>query len=383
MSDREVVRADVLEGPGEGDVQKRPSRRLTAGPIIAVIVILVLIAGVGLFLFWGTDVTSVRFLNAPTEVSDADGRYGVSLSVLAISRGTQTVDGKGVLDISFKSARVHTQEVTVKDDRADVIVEFNRFITESGEYLFAFSLEGKRSTVTHRFNHVPVSLNLSLSDTMDVDTGQTINYVLVTPWFGEDNWAIDLSDYSKRYSVDISIIDPTGTDTPRTMSLYDLLLNPYSPQLRIEGDYMGIYTISARMENTLVKPTSMYKTISSNPEALDVFVNKAPIITDFNFPERAKKGVEVEFRISATDPDLNGGIDYLLVDWDVENDKDLFEEFQDYTGGVLRIKHTFQETGPFIVYFTVGDNGVMDPGGGEPPQKRFAFKQGEVQVTIL
>jgi hypothetical protein len=272
--------------------------------------------------------------------------------------------------------------VTVKEDRADIIVEFSKFVSENGEYEFTFSLEGKKATTTHRIGYVPVSLNLSISDGQNIETGETINYILVTPYFGTSP-AIDLSDYSKRFNVEISMLDPTGTDDPRSMSLYELLQDPYSPQLEIEGDYMGYYTISAQMENDIVRSTSKYRTISSEPSTLDVFVNRAPVITDFVYPERAKKGIEVEFKLTVEDPDQNGGIDYLLIDWDVENDADPFQEFQDYTGGVLRVKHTFQQTGKFVLYFTVGDNGEIEPGPGEPPQKRFAYKQVEVTVTII
>jgi len=382
MSDREVLRADVLEGLDGEETTERPSRRITAGPIIAIIVVLVLLTAAGFYFFWGTSVTSVRFLNAPVEVSDDDGRYGIALSMLALSRGAQTVDGKGALDISFDSARVHTKQVTVKEDRADIIVKFSDFVTENGEYEFTFSIEGKKATAAHRIVHVPVSLNLSITESQDQETKQTRNFVLVEPKFGA-SWAIDLSPYSKRYNVEISMLDPTGSDDPRTMSLYELLLDPYSPQLEIEGDYMGYYTISAQMENALVRSTSRYRQINSEPSTLDVFVNRAPVIDDFDYPERAKKGVEVEFRISTSDPDLNGGIDYLLIDWDVENDEDYFQEFQDYSGGVLRVKHTFQQSKVFIVYFTVGANGAIEPGDGEPPQKRFAYQQVEVTVSLI
>ncbi len=382
MSEREVLRADVLEGLEGEEVPEKPSRRLTAGPIIAIMIVLVILTGAGFYFFWGTSVTSVRFLNEPLEVSDTEGRYGVALSMLALSRGAQTVDGKGALDISFNSARVHTQQVTVKEDRADVTVMFSDFVTENGDYEFTFSMDGKRASSTHRIGHVPVSINLSVTVGQDNVTGATRHYVLVTPKFS-DTWTTDLSDYSKRYSVEIGMLDPTGEDAPTTMSLYDLLLDPYSPELEIEGDYMGYYTISALMENTLVKSTSMYRQITSEPTTLDVFVNRAPIINEFRAPERARKGVEVEFIISASDPDLNGGIDYLLIDWDVQNNADDFQEFQDYSGGVLRVKHTFQQTKTFIVYFTVGDNGDIDPGNGEPPQKRFFYKQVTVQVTLL
>jgi hypothetical protein len=383
MSENHVLEADVLDGTDDGDTDERPSRRPTAGPIIAVVVVMVILAAAGIYFFWGTSVTSVKFLNDPMEVADENGKYGVSLSMLALSKGAQTVDGKGALDISFASARVHTQQVNVKKDRADVVVEFTKFVTENGEYTFTFSMEGMKATSTIRINHVPVGLELNQTENQNRETGETRYFVLVSPLFKKDDPAIDLSDYSKRYSVKISMIDPTGTDEPRTLTLYELLRDPYSPILEVEGDYMGLYTISAEMENSLVKPTSEHRRISSEPSTLDIFVNRAPVITDFSYPERAKKGSEVEFRISASDPDQNGGIDYLLFDWDLKDAGDDFQEFQDYNGGMLRVKHTFTQAKQYVVFVTVGDNGEIEPGLGEPTQKRFAYRQVNVTVTLI
>ncbi len=142
---------------------------------------------------------------------------------------------------------------------------------------------------------------------------------------------------------------------------------------------MGNYSVRAELTNSLVKSISPLKKVSCVPESVEAYLNKPPEITDITYPARIVKGQQVEFTIRATDPDENGALDYVAIDWDKTGDLEIFE----FTGTYVKVKHTFAQSKQYSIFVNVADNGYVDPHDLSINYKKFDEQELAVTVRLI
>lgn len=368
--------------------EKMP-RRLTAGPIIAIIVVVIILLGFGFYLFWGTAVEEVRILSVEEYFGSDDNYQGIEVKILAISSGAQKVDGTGKLEIIFKGNSVYSSDVKVKDDEARVRVPYTEFAMENGAYEVRFSLDGKSAKAPQDYfvRHIPHSLQVTIQEVYDEETQDSRPVILVTPKadIPEGGRAFLVKDYNKHFMITLDVTDPFQESDERTKTMYEWHNNRSTLQIDLDWEYMGNYTVSARFENLLVRSDSPYREITSEPEELTTFVNKAPVMGRIDHsPDRIKQNQEFELTVRASDRDTNGGIQYFMIDWDAADDEDELEVVYvtESLNALARVKHTYSTMGEKIITITAADNGYIDDSNPENPQYNKKFASTTYTVTV-
>jgi hypothetical protein len=322
MEDKPVVAYEVDEYP---EYEDEPRRRITAGPIIAIIVVVIILIAFGFYLFYGTGVEEVRILGVD-EVFGSDNQYqGIEIRLLAISGGAQRIDGDGTLDIIYKGDNVFSRSVSVSSDEAKVRVDYTDFVMENGVYEIKFSMDGASDKLDDDYfvRHVPHALEVGFSEVLDPETEDVKPMVLITTKVDvpEGGRAFLIKDYNKHYMLKLTVTDPFGETTDMSKVMYEWHQNKSTLQIDLGWEYMGNYSVSAEFENMLVKPESPYKDLTSDPEEVTTFVNKAPFLGDIGHsPNIVRRNNQMTLTVRASDRDLNGGIQYFLIDWGDSDD---------------------------------------------------------------
>ena len=184
MHSEEVVVAEVHEdGPDhkhdeEEDLGGR-ERSISAGPIIAIVVVVIILAGIGLYLFTPPSVNGVIIVD-PQDVSRGDDqRYGILLE-MHVTSGVKSFDGTGSLDIIYDGQVVHSENVKIREDSGSATIDYNKFVIENGVYEIRFSIEGKMAATNYVAKMVPDNLNISVQYRTDPDTSEISTMAVVS-----------------------------------------------------------------------------------------------------------------------------------------------------------------------------------------------------------
>ncbi|MBN1390803.1 MAG: hypothetical protein JXA22_09215 [Candidatus Thermoplasmatota archaeon] len=403
MDSEDVVIAEVQEEDPYEDQGDDRHRRIPVGPIVAVVLVVIILAGLGLYIFSPPSVNGVLIL-APQDVSHLDDqRYGIELE-MHVSSGMRSYDGTGALDMIHDGKVVHSRNVKINEDSGSTVIDYRDFVMENGIYDIRFSLEGKTATTYYIAKMVPDNLNISVQYMTNTDTGDVSVMAVVSPEFTypvdpEDPGRIVIGDsifyYSWNYELETTLDPPVGEPIMTKQSMWDYHRNRTYTKiwLPIEGEYMGYYTFSAKLVNNLVKEGSPYHELESDPEELVEYLNKEPELGDISAPNRVRVNQELTLTLRAADPDENGGISYYAIDWDYESTIDDNEdtvsdiqmiEIPEGDSSTVRVTHIYQTTGTYTISITVADNGYVDD--EEPPvenYRQFDTTLLSMSVTLL
>jgi hypothetical protein len=383
MDTEEVVVAEVEdedqhEEPPQESLGGR--RRITAGPIIAIVVVVIILSGIGYYFLSGDQVNDIMILEPENVSTGDDQRYGIELE-MHITGGMRPVDGTGKLEIIYDGQVAHTRDVDISSDSGSTIIDYKDFVIENGVYDIRFSMGGKSATTEYIAKMVPNELDIALQYQTDQDSEEVITMAVVTPAFNYTKEGTDEPDpliigdslfyYNWNYDLETILTPPVGEPIVTQKSMWEYHRNKTYTNVRIpvDGEHMGNYTFSARLINNLVKDGSPHKELTSEPEELAKYLNRAPEMGDISQPSRVRMNQEVTFTLRATDPDANGEILFYSVTWDyylnLDEDEDTVSEnletFMIPPGEstTIRVKHTFTETGTFPVLITCADNGYV------------------------
>ncbi len=378
MDSEEVVMAEVQEDePLEDErLDHGEARRISAGPIIAVVIVVIILSGIGYYMFSGAQVNDI-FILTPEDVSKGDDqRYGIELE-FHITGGMKPVDGTGMLDITYDGSIVHSQDVKVRSDKGSAEINYNEFVMENGVYDIRFSMEGKSATTQYTAKMVPDELNITFQYQTDSETGEIGTMAVVSPEFSyaDDQSKVVVGDsifyYSWDYDLETTLTPPDGIPVVTENSMWEYHRNKTYTKvwLHVDGDLMGNYTFSAKMTNNLVKANSPQRELDSTPDEITKYLNRAPELLEISQPSRVRVDQEATFTLRASDPDSNGEITFYTVTWDynlVLDDDDDTEstqliEYRVPPGGssTVRVKYTFTQTGTYRIAITCADNGYI------------------------
>jgi len=376
MDNEEVVVAEIQdEFPEE---EYRRGSRITAGPIIAIVIVVMIVTGLLFYLFSGDEVNDIVIL-APDDVSTGDDeRYGIEVEI-HITGGLRSVDGTGKLDILLGGTPMHSRDVKISSDSGTAVIDYHDFVTENGVYDIKFSMGGRSASTQYTAKMVPHALNLSLQNQQIDDELRWV--AVISPEFIYPNGEGDpMFFYSRDYDITTRITLPDSRVIEDTQSMWDWNRGNKTltkVAIPLEDDLMGYYTIEASLVNSHVNEGSPYRELTSEPGSLRQYLNRAPEIDEILQPSRVRVDTEATFTLKATDPNTNSEIEYFTVTWDwglnEDDDEDTIsqdlEQFEVPEGtSTIRVKHTFREIGTHRVAITCADNGLVDE---DDPQKHF------------
>lgn len=392
MEDESVQAYEAEEYPEEdydGYHDDGP-RRLTGGPILAIVVILIILVAIGFYFFYGTEVDEVRILGIDEFFGSDQNYQGIEVRVLAISGGAQRINGNGVIDVLFENKVVHSQKVSIKDDEGEVQLNYVNFAVENGLYTIKMTMDSVSTTYSEGYyvRHIPHELWVNYTEIFDAEIMDTVTRVLVTPQFDVTGGrAILIKDYNKHFDLKVIYTDPTGELFEIDRTMYEWHRNRSALQLDLEWDMMGNYSVMAEFENNLVKSDSPLKVLESSEDGVGLvtFVNQAP---EFGVIEHTKARVDSPFdlKIRAADRDVNGGITSFTIDWDsTDPDNDLEPVLVTEARSITKkVTHTYDARGTYIVTITVADNGyIIEEGENLINNKRFVSIEYEISVTVV
>ncbi len=389
MDQEPVASYEAEEYPEDDDY--RP-RRLTAGPIIAIIVVVIILLALGFYFFWGTSVEEVRVLEVDEFKGSDDNYQGIEVRILAISSGAQRVEGTGTLDIIHSGSKVFSKKVDVENDEASTRVDYKDFAVSNGAYEIRFTIEGKSGKAADDFfvRHIPETLEVNFTQVLDQETMDTKSLLLVTPKveIPEGGRAFIVQDYNRHLLIKLIVFDPLGERTEQERTMYEWHNNQSALQIDLDWTLMGNYTVSAEFTNLMVKDDSEHRVLTSEPDEVTTFINKAPIMGDIDHsPSRVRVNQEFELTVRAFDQDSNGGIQYFLIDWDQDDDEDELEVvYVDETlNAIARISHTYTTAIMKTITITAADNGFVDDSDPNDliNEKKFASTTYTVDVKLL
>lgn len=407
MDSEEVVVAEVAEEDHQEEPQDGLGRRkrITAGPIIVIVVVVIILSGLGYYFLSGDQINNIIILD-PEDVSTGDDqRYGIELEI-HITGGMRPVDGTGKLEIIYNGAITHTREVKISSDSGSTIIDYKDFVIENGIYDIRFAMGGKSARSEYVAQMVPDELNITFQYQTDQDSGEVITMAVVTPEFTylDDPDRVVIGDslfyYNWNYNLETILTPPVGEPIVTEKSMWDYHRNKTITNVRIPvyGENMGNYSFSAKLVNNLVKDDSPYKELTSEPEELVKYLNRAPELGDISQPSHVRVDQEVTFTLRAEDPDANGEILYYTMTWDynlnLDEDEDTvsedLEKFEVPSGGstTVRVKHTFPETGTYRILVTCADNGYIgytigDTGEPEIDAQNYFQKHDSDVITVV
>lgn len=405
MDSEEVVMAEVQEEAQEDErLESVEGRRISAGPIIAIVIVVIILSGLGYYLFSGAVVNDIIIL-APEDVSQGDDkRYGIELEIY-IASGMKAVEGTGRLEITYDGSIVHSRDVKISNDKGNAIINYNEFVMENGVYDIRFSMEGKTATTQYTAKMVPDELNITFQYQTDPETQEIVTMAVVSPEFtyADDPDKIVIGDsifyYSWNYNLETTLTPPDGIPvvTERTVWEYHRNKTYTKVWIPVDGEDMGNYSFSATLTNNLVKANSPHRALDSDPEELVKYLNRAPELGEISQPSHVRVDQEYTFTLRASDPDSNGEITYYTVTWDydlvLDEDPDTdsieLEKFEIESGAstTIRVKHTFKKTGTYQIAITCADNGYIryvegDTGELEIDPQNYYQKHDTKEITV-
>ena len=368
METEKVEAAEVLDDYPEDEGLDRPRSRITAGPIIAIVIVVIIVSVVLLYTLSDPEVEDITILKPEFLTRGSDERYGISVEIHVMG-GVKSVEGTGSLDVLFNGKNEYSQQVDIKSDMGSASIEFKDFVVANGNYTIVFSMDGRSEEIYFLAKMVPEDLNITLQYGNPFSDDPDAIMLVASPIFNyPDGQGESIYYSSPNYALKTTIRKPDGEVEEITRSMLDW--NGQNRTLtkvwqEVDGLEMGYYTLSAEFTNNLVKPSSPYRTLESDPVQLTTFINRAPEITEIDPPSRIRQDTEVIFTFKAEDPDTNGRITYYSIDWGEaeQGDDNSVLEFIEIAEGestTIRVSHQWGDPGTYTVSVTCADNGPED-----------------------
>jgi len=371
MPDEEVVVAETLDDDGReypresgGGLASIPiigamflfPRRLTAGPIIAAVVILLILGVVGFYFFYGAgEVNDVVIVQPEARDTNEDGNIdSLWFEVHVTPRGVRSFEGEGTLDIVYDGKSEYTSDVKISSDRALVEVPFDRFVNGGGDYDLRFSVAGKTDTEVYHVNFVAEEVEFDTFKTTYMSE-EVVNISMEPKFMNLERFPV-ISQINKHFRFIVNMVGPEGEVYSDTYTMRDLNPDNHRVSATLDFSNMGNHTISVEMENLLVKASSEYRTIDGGEKVR--FLNRPPEIEVSYQPQKVRPGTEVTFSLTGADPDENGRVEYYTIIWGdlPEDDPDVLQTVNS-TGTTTEVKHVFDSIGTFEIRFSAADNG--------------------------
>ncbi|MDG6225454.1 MAG: hypothetical protein QCI82_08070 [Candidatus Thermoplasmatota archaeon] len=367
--------------------EMQPPRGLSLGPIIAIVVALILLSSFMFFLFWSPDVKVVSVINPEDVDTNGDGGYdSIRFTLVSVKDGFRGLDESARITIRHEGQVVHSADKNVKNEQTYVDIKYDSFVVGNGLYEIEASVGDASDKSDYIAAFVPTSLNMTIQEMTDPLTGEYAAFVVVTPLFslGESiGKGFNIERFHKAYQMSVLITDPNGEELGISRYMHeerDLNDGNYSEIFRITSGIMGWYGASASMVNQHVKADSQYRTIY--PEGGDAtrFINRPPVITQFNVvTSRIRVNQEMEVTCRALDPDSNGGLTSLMINWD--DDDEIYEYELTTNPATINLKHTYTKVGRYNITVSVADNGPAI--GADMNHIRFASSFRIVEVNLI
>lgn len=365
----------------------QPTRGLSLGPIIAIVVVLIVISSFMFFLFWSPDVKVVSIINPEDVDTNGDGGYdSIRFTLVSVKDGFRGLDETARITIKHDGRSVHSTERNIKNEQTYVDIRYDSFVVGNGLYEIEARIGSASDKSDYIAAFVPTSLNISIQEMKDPRTGEHMAFAVVTPIFSVDQnlgKGFNIERFHKAYQMNVMITDPLEEEIGISRYMHemrDLNDGNYSEIFMITNEIMGTYNASAIMVNHHVKADSPYRTIYPEGGNVSRFINRPPVITQFNVvTSRVRVNQEMEVTCRALDPDSNGGLTSLMINWD--DDEEIYEYELTTNPATINIKHTYTKVGRYNITVSVADNGPAI--GADMNHIRFASSFRIVEVNLI
>lgn len=331
---------------------------------VVILVIIVIIAAFAATVLLDTDVQQVLVL-PPVELEDDTG---IRVEIQALLQGSGSANGEGELVISHNGVETYSSPVKITSDTGILEIKYNEFVTELGEYEIIASFKGKSSEPPMVFDLVEdlnfgIAEYLEVSMLLPVDNNELIN----DPTLRDETIIIQVTASVKELGTGGNLINPSAPPKDATLELtithedgYNrayvrdlksnvtmVTINEFVYYSSGTGPGPGNYTVSAKITNNMVKPSSPKYMITLDDLYTD-YLNILPVADAGNdiseSPPRGTDTIDIEF--DASDSWNDGEIISYIWDFDLEADPDtniyIFEKDMETTSP--KITHTFSRS---------------------------------------
>lgn len=349
--------------PMEEYEEEYQGRRITAGPVIAVVVVVLLLSITGFYYFYGAgEVEDVKVIFGE-EYKEDDNIVGVMFRVFVTPVGVREFEGSGTVDIFYDGKLEHSSSVDITDGKENVRIPYRDFVVGNGDYEIKCTVGGKSSSFEHYIYHIPDIVNVTLT----VDGDDYDQFLKLTMWPHYPltlTKYIQIADIDKNYRYTYKVTDENGYVVSGSYLSYEMDTDNKIVSKDLEMDLMGNYTVEVSLETLLMKEGAAGRTVTRDP--FTIYINRKPIIEVSASSTSVRPGTEVTFSLKSDDLDSNGEVLYynlVLPDADGDDLKEYVTVYKE--GPTTRVKYTFDTIGEHKINFTAADNGPMVTTGGD------------------
>ena len=347
-----------------------------------IIVIIVIIAAVAAVFLLNPAVQQVLVL-PPSQLED---KTGIRIEAQALLEGSGSANGEGTLKILYNGEEQYSSKVDFSGDQAIKTVKYNEFFYDRGEYEIIAKFKDKTSE--SYFFDPEDDFSFGIADYLDVQLSlEPDNFDMQNdPTKRSEPVKVNVLTYVKEKTSSGSTQNPRAPPTNSKIELtieheggeYDTVektlteddrgtfVTDIDYSLSNGGQGAGYYTVSAKITNNYVKPTSPKYQVDLD-DITTVYLNLNPIaVHDSSISESSNQDtVEVEFDASDS---WNDG-DILKYVWDFDMDEDqgvqLFEADEETTSP--KVTHIYSRTSPLPTSTSTYTVGLMIIGDAEDP----------------
>ncbi len=349
--------------PMEECEDEHHGRRITAGPVIAVVVAVLILSITGFYFFYGAGEVEGVTVIFGEEYKEDDNIEGVMFRLFVTPVGVREFDGSGTVDIFYDGKLEHSSSVDITDGKENVRIPYRDFVVGNGDYEIKCTVGGKSGSFEHYIYHIPDIVNVTLQVVGD-DYDQSLQLTMWPHYSLTLTKYIQIVDIDKNYRYTYKVTDESGYSVSGSYLSYEFNTNNKIVSRELEMDLMGNYTVEVSLETLLMKEGVEGRTVTRDP--FTIYINRKPTIEVSASSDLVRPGTEVTFSLKSDDLDSNGEVLYYNLELpDADGDK-LKEYATVYKEGpTTRVTYTFDNLGEFEVNFTAVDNGPMITTGGD------------------
>ncbi len=337
--------------------------RITAGPVIAVVVAVMILSIAGFYYFYGAgEVDDVTVIFGEEYYVD-DNIEGVMFRLFVTPVGVREFDGSGTVDVFYDGKLEYSGSVDISDGKKNVRLSYRDFVVGNGDYEIKCTVGGKSGSFEHYIYHIPEMVNVTLGVVGD-GYDQFLQLTMSPRYSLTLTKNIQIVDVNKNYRYNYKVTDEMGYEVSGNYLSYEMDPDNKIVFKDLEMDLMGNYTVEVSLETLLMKEGAEGRTVTRDP--FTTYINRKPTIEVSASSTSVRPGTEVTFSLKSDDLDSNGEVlYYTLVLPDADGD-----EFKEYVtvykeGPTTRVKYTFDKIGEHEINFTAADNGPMVTTGGD------------------
>ena len=359
MAADEIRDVQPMEEYGE----EYQGRRITAGPVIAIVVVVLLLSISGFYFFYGAGEVKDVSVIFGEEYKVDDNIEGVMFRLFVTPVGVREFEGSGTVDIFYDGKLEHSSSVDITDGKENVRVSYRDFVVGNGDYEIKCTVGGKSGSFEHYIYHIPDIVNVTLQVVGD-DYDQFLQLTMSPHYSKTLTKYIQIVDINKNYRYTYKVTDESGYVVSGNYLSYEMDIGNKIVSRDLEMDLMGNYTVEVSLETLLMKEGAEGRTVTRDP--FTVYINRKPTIEVSASSTSVRPGTEVTFSLKSDDLDSNGEVlYYTLVLPDVDGDGFFEYETVNKDGPTTRVKYTFDKIGEHEINFTAADNGPMVTTGGD------------------